>query len=100
MARHRLGNSYFSDGEYEKALDQRFGCLAALAVALAVALAMSNLVVDPGWPKIVRFTLIGGSSLLASIAVFRFAAVLRRLLMLIVGFAVIAGALYLLWRIS
>lgn len=100
MARYRLGNSYLSEGEYEKALDGRFGCLAAFAVALAVGLAMSNLVVDPAWPKLMRSTLIGGSSLLASIALFRFAGVLRRLSMLIVGLAVIAGALYLLWRVS
>jgi hypothetical protein len=100
MARYRLGNSYLSEDEYEKALDGRFGCLAAFAVALAVGLGMSNLVVDPGWPKLMRFTLIGGSSLLASIAVFRFAAALRRLLILIVGLVVFAGALYLIWRIS
>jgi hypothetical protein len=100
MARYRLGNSYLSEEEYEKALDERFGCLAALATTLAVALTMSTIVGDPGWPKAMRFALSSGTSLLASVIVFRFARALRRFLMLIVGFAVITGALYLLWRIS
>jgi hypothetical protein len=95
-----LGNSYLSEQEYAKALDDRFAGAAGLTIAVVVALTMASAVVDPAWPKVVRFVLVGGSSLAASAIAIRFARVLQRILGLILTGAVIAGVVYLVWRLS
>lgn len=94
MARHRVGDSYLSEEEYDEHISTTWkGCLFLIG-ALVAGIACYFFTKDMGWPKYVRFSSIIFSAIATGYMLAKISEIIRTIVAIIIvgGILAIVGA--------
>jgi len=99
MPRHRVGDTYYSEEEYQARTDYQLGVFFFIAGALIAGMTMHFFVVDDSWPKYARFTATIVPALTAGGIASYFRNQILKLIGFIILFSILGGIIELIWKL-